>query len=59
MAQQMMFEIVLDLAEGEMLDMQSMRTLSPEYAEKVKDDDSNYDAVKAELKAKSLMEIKR
>ncbi|MEI6237178.1 MAG: sodium-transporting two-sector ATPase [Candidatus Saccharibacteria bacterium] len=59
MAQQLMFEIVLDLAEGEMLDMQALREIASEYSTKVKDDDSNYDAVKTELKAKSLMEIKR
>jgi F-type H+-transporting ATPase subunit alpha len=59
MAQQLMFEIVLDLAEGEMLDMQALRELAPDFATKVKEDDSNYDSVKTELKAKSLMEIKR
>lgn len=59
MAQQMMFQIVLDLGEGEMLDMQTLRALAGEYAAKVKEDDSNYDSVLKELKAKSLMEIKK
>jgi len=59
MAQQMMFQIVLDLGEGEMLDMQTLRALAGEYAVKVKEDDSNYDSVLKELKAKSLMEIKK
>jgi len=59
MAQQLMFEIVLDVAEGEMLDMQALRALAPDFATKVKEDDSNYDSVKTELKAKSLMEIKK
>jgi F-type H+-transporting ATPase subunit alpha len=58
-AQQLMFEIVLDLAEGDLLDMQSLKLMAPEYGAKIKDDDSNYDQVKAELKAKSMMEIKK
>lgn len=58
-AQQLMFEIVLDIAEGEMLDMESLRALAEEYAHKVKEDDSNYGSVKSELKAKSLMELKK
>lgn len=61
MAQQLMFEITLDLADGEMLDMQTMRALANEYGTKVVEDDkkSNYDDIKKELKAKSLMEIKK
>jgi F-type H+-transporting ATPase subunit alpha len=62
MAQQLMFEITLDLTDGELLDLDALRRSVNEYAAKVveKDDKtSNYDAVKAELKAKSLMEIKR
>jgi F-type H+-transporting ATPase subunit alpha len=58
-AQQLMFEIVLDLAEGELLDIEALKTVAPEYAAKIKQDDSNYDSVKAELKTKSLMEIKK
>lgn len=61
MAQQLMFEITLDLADGELLDTQTLRALANEYGEKVVEDDktSNYNDIKAELKAKSLMEIKR
>jgi F-type H+-transporting ATPase subunit alpha len=58
-AQQLMFEIVLDLNEGEMLDMQTMRAKAPEFAAQVKEDDSNYDKTKADLKSKCLMEIKK
>lgn len=58
-AQQMMFEIILDLKEGEVLDMETMRLISNEYAEKVQPDDSNYDEQKAELIKKSLLEIKK
>ena len=57
--QQLMFEIVLDLTEGELLDMQALRSKVSEFAAKVKQDDSNYDQVKADLKSKSLMELKR
>lgn len=61
MAQQMMFEITLDLEDGEMLDLEALRALANEYGEKVEEDDksSNYDDIKAELKKKSLMELKR
>lgn len=58
-AQQMMFEIILDLKEGEVLDMETMRLISNEYAAKVNPDDSNYDEQKAELIKKSLLEIKK
>jgi F-type H+-transporting ATPase subunit alpha len=58
-AQQLMFEIVLDLEDGELLDMQTLKTLGNEYAGKVKEDDSNYDEIKAEFKQKSLLEMKK
>ena len=61
MAQQLMFEITLDLGDGELIDVQTMRALANEYGAKVVDEEknSNYDAMKAELKSRSLMEIKR
>lgn len=63
MAQQLMFEITLDLADGELLDTQTLRALVNEFADKVEEDDekktSNYDQIKTDLKAKSLLEIKR
>lgn len=58
-AQTMMFEIILDLAEGELIDMQAMRAVADEFASKINQEESNYEEVKAEFKAKSLMEIKR
>ena len=57
--QQLMFEIILDLAEGEVLDMPALRTLVNEYAAQIADDDSNYESVKKQLKSKSLMETKK
>ncbi len=58
-AQQLMFEIVLDLEDGELLDLQTLKSLGNEYAAKVNEDDSNYDETKAELKKKSLLEMKK
>jgi F-type H+-transporting ATPase subunit alpha len=57
--QQLMFEIVLDLADGEVLDMPTLKEVINEYGAQIADDQSNYDAVKAQLKAKCLMEIKK
>jgi F-type H+-transporting ATPase subunit alpha len=57
--QQIMFEIVLDLAEGELLDIKALKISVSKYAAEIKDDESNYDKVKADLKAKSLMETKK
>lgn len=59
MSQQLMFEIVLDLVEGELLDISVLRQLATEYASKVDQKETNYEDVKAELKSKSLMEIKK
>ena len=59
LAQQMMFEITLDLKDGEMLDMSTMRLIANEIAEKVNQDDSNYEERKNELLNKSLLEIKK
>jgi F-type H+-transporting ATPase subunit alpha len=58
-SQTLMFEIVLDLEEGELLDMQTLKSVSNEFAAKVAEDESNYDATKAELKQKSLLEMKK
>ena len=58
-AQQLMFEVVLDLEDGELLDLQTLKSLGNEYAAMVKEDDGNYDETKAELKKKSLLEMKK
>ncbi len=59
MAQQLMFEIILEVTEGEILDMNILRTSADEAAATVKEDDSNYADVKAQLKSKSLLEMKK
>jgi F-type H+-transporting ATPase subunit alpha len=57
--QQLMFEIVLDIEDGELLDMEALRTNVKEYSPKVDAEQSNFEAVRDELKTKSLMEIKK
>jgi F-type H+-transporting ATPase subunit alpha len=57
MAQQLMLDIVLDLAEGEQLNVEMLKKISNEYAAKVKKDE-DYEAVLKELKAASLIELK-
>ena len=59
LAQQMMFEIILDLKEGEILDMETLKLISNEYASKISEDESNYDETKQALLEKSLLEIKK
>jgi F-type H+-transporting ATPase subunit alpha len=59
MAQQLMFEIILEVTEGEILDMSKLRLSADEASVQVKEDDSNYDEVKAQLKAKSILEMKK
>lgn len=61
MAQQLMFEIVLELGEGEILDMSALRLGSNEAGAKVVEEgeNTNYDQAKIELKSKSLLELKR
>ncbi len=59
LAQQMMFEIILDIKEGEILDMETLKLISNEYAAKINEDESNYDEIKQALLQKSLLEIKK
>jgi F-type H+-transporting ATPase subunit alpha len=59
MAQQLMFDIILEVTDGEILDMNILRQGADEAGALVKEDDSNYDEVKAQLKAKSLLEMKK
>ncbi len=59
MAQQLMFEVILEITEGELLDMSKLRLSADEAGAQVKEDDSNYDEVKAQLKSKSLLEMKK
>ncbi|MDL2363465.1 MAG: sodium-transporting two-sector ATPase [Patescibacteria group bacterium] len=56
-AQQLMFDLVLNLADGEQLDISAMKINANEYSKKITKDEE-YDAVRDELKAKCLIELK-
>lgn len=58
-AQQLMLEIILELQEGESIDIKLLKSLANDTALKIKDDDSNYDEIKAELKGQVLLEVLR
>lgn len=57
MAQQLMLDIILTLEDGESLDISALKLHVVEYAAKITSDD-DFDKIKAELKSKSLIEIK-
>ncbi len=57
-AQQMMMDIVLSQAEGEIVDVKMLKKSANEYAAKVKND-ADYEKVRDELKRSSLLELKK
>jgi F-type H+-transporting ATPase subunit alpha len=61
LAQQLMFEIVLDLEETMVLDIAAMKLKANEVAGTIKDsaDEKQYSSAKEELKKVSLMELKK
>ncbi|HWB38907.1 MAG TPA: sodium-transporting two-sector ATPase [Candidatus Saccharimonadales bacterium] len=56
MAQQLMFDLVLNLADGEDLDINALKLNVHDAAAKIKTDEE-YDAVRDELKAKCLVQV--
>ncbi|HEX9594878.1 MAG TPA: sodium-transporting two-sector ATPase [Candidatus Saccharimonadales bacterium] len=60
MAQQLIFENILSLPEGAVLDVAKMKGLANEYAAKVKDDkdDKAFETARQELLKASLIELK-
>ncbi len=56
-AQQLALDIVLNAEEGEKIDVGNLKLYLVEYAEKVKKDE-DYDAVKAQLKQKCVVQLK-
>ncbi len=58
MSQQLMLDIVLNLADSEVLDIKSMKKAVPAIAAKIKDD-SGYEAARDELKNQSLLGVKK
>ncbi|HSX47049.1 MAG TPA: hypothetical protein VLF87_03630, partial [Patescibacteria group bacterium] len=57
MAQQLMLDIVLNLTDGETIDVSALKLNVLDYAPKVTGDD-NYEQVRDELKAKTVVELK-
>jgi F-type H+-transporting ATPase subunit alpha len=57
-AQTLMVDICLNLATGEQVNPETLKKLAPELAKKLKEDDSNFDQLRDELKSKSLVEVK-
>lgn len=58
MAQQLMLDIILNAADGTVVDVNQLKLLVNEYAAKVTGDDV-YDAVRDELRSKCAPELKR
>ena len=60
-AQQLMFEIILELLDQESVDVNALKTFVPEYAKLLKEDEnnSNFDELKKQLKDKILVGIKK
>ncbi len=57
MSQQLMFDLVLNLADGEDLDISVLKLSVHEYAARIVSDE-DYDKIRDELKAKCLVELK-
>ncbi|HEX4774697.1 MAG TPA: sodium-transporting two-sector ATPase [Candidatus Saccharimonadales bacterium] len=57
MAQQLMFDIVLNLADGEDLDLNSLKVNVGQFAAQVTGDE-DYETVRDQLKAKCIVELK-
>jgi F-type H+-transporting ATPase subunit alpha len=57
MAQQLMFDLVLNLGEGEELDIDLLKQSANEYAKQITGDDV-YDGIRDQLKIKCLIELK-
>ncbi len=61
LAQQLMFEIVLDLEDGAVLDIATMKTKAGEIADKIADpkDEKQFEKARDELKKLSILELKK
>lgn len=57
MAQQLMMDLILNLPDGEELDLNAMKLHANEFAKQVTGDD-NYEAIRDQLKAKALIVLK-
>ena len=57
MAQQLMFDLILNSVDGEDIDLNALKLSARDFAAKVTKDE-DYDAVRAELKAKCVVQLK-
>ena len=57
MAQQLMMDLILNLPDGEELDLNAMKLYANEFAQQVTSDE-NYEAVRDQLKAKAIVVLK-
>ena len=57
--QTLMLDICLNIQQGEQVNVENLKKQVREYAKQLKDDDSNFDAMRDELKAKSMVEVKK
>ncbi len=57
MAQQLMMDLILNLPDGENLDLNAMKVNANELAQQVTGDE-NYEAMRDQLKSKSIIELK-
>ncbi len=58
MAQQLMLDVILGLSEGQAVDMETLKLQAPSFAGNIKKPE-DYVRVRDELKAKSMLELKR
>ena len=58
-AQTLLLDICLNLGDGEQINVEGMKKEVAELAKQLKEDDSNFDELRDQLKAKSLVEIKQ
>ncbi|MBC7546663.1 sodium-transporting two-sector ATPase [Candidatus Saccharibacteria bacterium] len=56
LAQQLMMDLILNLGDGEDLDLTALKIAAPDYAKKITKDEE-YDAIRDELKAKCLIKL--
>lgn len=58
-AQTLLLDICLNLQSGEQINVEALKTLVLELAPQLKEDDSNFDELRDQLKSKSLVDVKK
>lgn len=57
--QMLMLDVCLNLQPGEQINIEGLKQSAREYAAELKDDESNFNALRDKLKSKVLMEVKQ